>query len=383
MVFYYRGDFRGLTNLLLKHEKQAELQDDRRKTGMFYAWLGMALAFRMRISKSYQYLKKALKMGEEIEDSQIIGYASAWLTWTCLYRGDIDEAIYHGEKAQEISRLMPEDHYVYVKSLAGLGCAFFFQGDTKKTYEAGKKVFEYSRKRSNTRGMVLGHWLTGYYYILKGDCSSAIEYGKKAARIAADPGYYHVANDFLVYAYFYQGNVKEAEAVLNELIPFCYEYDCNFSSYVIFPGLIQIVNGDLHLGYKTLKEAQCVCLENEAKFFSAMIENILGRVFLNIVESSTPDDFAAMAKDLNFPIKEIPNVVKKAEAHFIKSIEISKEIGANFILAEAYFSLGLLHKAEKETVEARQNISKAIHIFEQIDADGYFKQAKEVLASLE
>ena len=93
----------------------AELQDDKQKSGMFFAWLGFALSFRMKLSKSYQYLEKALKMGKEVESPHVTGYASAWLSWTCINLGDLDNAIYHGERAQEISKSMPEDQYLYFK----------------------------------------------------------------------------------------------------------------------------------------------------------------------------------------------------------------------------------------------------------------------------
>ena len=141
IVYYYRGDFKGLTDLLFSHEKMAELLDDKQKSGMFYTWLGFALSCRMRLSKSYQYLEKALKMGKEVESQHVIGYASAWLTWTCINLGNLDEAIYHGERAQEISRLMPEDHYLYFKSLAGLGLTYFGKGEKKKSYETEKKYW--------------------------------------------------------------------------------------------------------------------------------------------------------------------------------------------------------------------------------------------------
>ena len=241
IVYYYRGDFKGLTDLLFAHEKMAELQDDKQQNGLFYAWLGFALTCRMRLSKSYQYLEKALKMGNEVESQKVIGYASAWLSWTCINMGDLDKAIYHGERAQEISRLMPGDQYLYFKSLAALGLTYFGKGEKKKSHEIGKKLLEYSRKHSNTRCMVLGYYITGFSCILNGDFSSAIEYGKKAAHIAADPLYFQIANDLLSWAYFYGGNFKEAEAVLNEIVSYSREYGCEmFEPYDGFLGVIQM-----------------------------------------------------------------------------------------------------------------------------------------------
>jgi hypothetical protein len=44
--------------------------------------------------------------------------------------------------------------------------------------------------------------------------------------------------------------------------------------------------------------------------------------------------------------------------------------------------LGLLHKAKGRLEQAKECISEAIQIFEQTEAEGFLKQAKEALASL-
>jgi len=184
-------------------------------------------------------------------------------------------------------------YYLYLKSLAGLGLTYFCKGEKNKTYQTGEKILEYSLKRSNIRGMVLGYYITGFSYILNGDCPSAIECGKKAVHIAADPFYSQMANDLLVYAYFYEGNYKEAQAVLNEILSYSHDYGCELlGTYDGFIGFIQIVNGDINLGYKRLEKAQRDCLENEAKYYNAIFDNTLGMVLLNIVESLEPNDFA-------------------------------------------------------------------------------------------
>jgi hypothetical protein len=49
----------------------------------------------------------------------------------------------------------------------------------------------------------------------------------------------------------------------------------------------------------------------------------------------------------------------------------------------AYLDLGLLHRTKGRTGQARKCISEAIQIFEQTEAEGFLKQAKEALASVE
>jgi hypothetical protein len=49
----------------------------------------------------------------------------------------------------------------------------------------------------------------------------------------------------------------------------------------------------------------------------------------------------------------------------------------------ASLDLGLLNRTKGKTEQARKCISEAIQIFEQTEADGFLKQAKEALASVE
>ena len=73
----------------------------------------------------------------------------------------------------------------------------------------------------------------------------------------------------------------------------------------------------------------------------------------------------------------------KAVEHFNKAIEVSKEIGAKGLLGQAYLSLGLLKKGMEQPDQARESLSKAINIFEELNAELLMNQAREVLASLD
>jgi len=137
LVFYYRGDFKGLTDLLYAHEDLAESLEDKSKLGMFYAWLGFCLYVRDRYRDSYEYLLKALDIGEEIHDQEVVGYACTWLAWTCPSLGLLDEAVNFGERGYEIAKSLPADHYLYFKSLGGIGFARSWMGDGKRAIEAG------------------------------------------------------------------------------------------------------------------------------------------------------------------------------------------------------------------------------------------------------
>ena len=78
----------------------------------------------------------------------------------------------------------------------------------------------------------------------------------------------------------------------------------------------------------------------------------------------------------------MPFASKKAETHFNRLIDVSREIGDRGLLGEAYPGLGLLHKEKKKTQKARDCLSEAVNIFEACEIEVYLKQAKAALDDL-
>ena len=112
------------------------------------------------------------------------------------------------------------------------------------------------------------------------------------------------------------------------------------------------------------EETQQVFIKNDKKTLYAMSELILGGIYSQMAS-------------------ETSSAFKKAEEHFNKAIEVSREIGAKWTLGRAYLSMGLLQKGMEKTDQAREFLSKSIDIFEELDTEFFLKQAKEALASIE
>ena len=134
-------------------------------------------------------------------------------------------------------------------------------------------------------------------------------------------------------------------------------------------------------GLKMIEGALRTCHENERKFWSAMIERTLGRVYLQIVDKSTTVSLTTMAKNAGFMLKNVPSAGKKAEEHFNKAIEVAKEIGAKSLQGQAYLDLGRLHKAKGKSNQAQECFTTALKIFEGCQSKVFLKQAKEALTS--
>jgi len=371
VVFYYRGDFRELADLLNAHEEVAESLDDKAKLGMFYAWLGMASYCREKFGDSYQYLSKALTLGEEIENQQVTACACTWLAWTCGELGLLDDAIAFGEKAQEICKLFEADPYIHFKSLAGLGYAYWHRGDRKKGLEAGKALLEYGHRHSNIRSLVMGHWITGFSHLVDGDFPSATESFERAAQVSADPFYYQIPRSVIGGSLVFMGRVQEAEDVLTEVLAYSEKFGAEITGTParLYHGLVTIAKGNMSQGLEMMEEAAGACLENGRRGFYALSQYILGRVYLQIVEGTPPASLPDFA-------------TKKAEDHFNRAIEVAKEIGAKATLGMASLDLGSLYRAMGKKEKAREYISSAIRAFDQCGTQTYLKQAEEVLENL-
>ena len=220
LVYYYRGDFRGLTTLFEKNLGLAETIADKCLKGMFYAWLGGALTCRARFKESYEYFKKAISIGDKHKDESLVGFVSCWLPWTCSGLGLLDEAITYGHRAQEISTRLPLEQYIYFKSLGGLGITFYHRGEKKKVLDLGKKLVDFGREHSNIRSQAMGLWTFGLSYVLDGDLKKAIEYFERSVQTAADPFYAEFPRAFLGIAYVLNGQWEIAEKSLNKTIKF-------------------------------------------------------------------------------------------------------------------------------------------------------------------
>jgi tetratricopeptide (TPR) repeat protein len=383
-VFYYRGDAIGLVELLQAHEDLALSIGDKDRVGMLYAWFGYVLFWREKYKESYDYLTKALRFGEETKNGQLIAYACTWLPYTCAELGLFDEGIQHGKRAQDISKTMSEDRYLYIKSLSGIGYIHFFRGERKELLQLSKYGLEYGKRHSDLRSLGMSHTGIGLSHLIAGDFTSAIECCKKAVLVSEDPIYSMAFRTMLSFSYLSGSHFQEAEDTAQEVLSFVQRYGVDWLGTMvrIVLGVVLIAKGHMGQGLKKLKELQPLLISNESKWLYAQSEYILGNVYLQIVEGTEQRSLSLLVKNIGFLIKNIPFAHKKAENHFNKAIEAAGAIGANGILGQAHLGLGLLHKAKKKKGRARECVSYAIQIFEQCDAEVFLAQAKEVLESL-
>lgn len=382
-VFYFIGDVDGFMRLLLAHESDAELCDDENKRGMFYAWFGWALGMQENVRKSFDYLYKALAIGEKVEDQIIIGYACTWLIYSCM-EGLLDKGILYGERAHKIANVVKSDQYLYFKSLCGMGHIYYQKGECKKVSEIGRILLEYGNKQSHIRSLTVGHICMGYSNEAAGDFPAAIECYKKAMEVAKDPIYIHWAGLFKGLAHLQIGQYSEAEEAIEKLAGYSRQFGCGILGRMAYAsqGLILMEKGQMSRGIKIIEESRRLTQQNDREYINGLIEYMLGQVYLQMVEGGKPLSFSTLVKNMGFLIKHAPNAWRKAESHFKKTLEIASRTHAHGLLGQASLQLGILYKAKQKNQLAREYLSEAVEIFSKAESHVFLQQAQDALASL-
>jgi len=382
-VYYYLGDINTWIGLLTAHKELAESLEDKRRLGMFYAWFGIAQFMNGKSNIAYDYLSRALSLGEKAGDQKVIGYAQTWLTWACGDLSLYDEAASYGKKAQQIAKSFPSDQYLYFKSLGGLGHLYWLKGEPQKALEVGSRLLTYGEKHANSRSKVVGHWLNSLSHFLLGDVSSSIESGEKAFEVAEDPTYINFGRVSMGMTRMTSGDFQKAEQALRAVIDF--NENRGGGAFLvwayIFLGPTLIAQGRMNQGMELFENARQMIDEGQKKVCEAYYEYALGKTYSLLATGPKPG-LAVMAKNIAFLVKNVPTASKKAIHHLKRAIEVSKEIGSNGPLGLAYLDLGLFYKSKKEPNQAREYLSQAIHLFEKSQAENYLKQAKDAVASL-
>lgn len=383
-VYYYMGDFKGLTDLLSAYETLAEGIPDRSVGGMFYGWLGMVLWSRERHRESQEQLLKALRLGEESNDKKVIGYACTWLTWTCAELGRLEDALKFGERAQDIAKDFPGDHYLFFKSLGGIGFTHYYRGEGKKALAVGNMLVEFGERTSDIRSIVMGHYISGMGHFLSGDLDSGIECEERAVQISADPYYRQFPTMFIGIGCFLKGEFEKARISFEEVAAFSEEFgveELGTPAKTLLGGVL-LSTGELNRGVKVIEEGRGRFHERERKWCVALTEGIMGQFYLQVATKGRETNLPMMVKNLPFLVANLPFAAKNAKGHFLKCIEISEEIGAKALAGEAYFNLGLWHKSKGRKEEARDCFSEAIQRFEKCELEVCVQQAREAIKSL-
>jgi class 3 adenylate cyclase/tetratricopeptide (TPR) repeat protein len=383
--FYLRCDVRGYVRLFSDYKALAESLNDKTRLGRFYGWFGVALWHSQRLEEAYAILKQAIKIGEELNDPHITGYACCWFSWVCMDLGISDEALSFSEKAVEMARIIKTDHFLYAKSSHGVGCInAYITGNCDIGLSIGRELIEHGQTHSHVRCVFYGHLTSAMAHLNKGDLSSAIESSKKAISMATDPQYQHTPQFALGLAYLQTGQLEQAELTGRDLVRFVEEYGYEYFkelAYLLL-GSVMVATGRLEKGLKMLDEALQITKLHKRNGFLPTAEYMIAKVYTQISLAAGPKDLSFMLKNMGAIIKYVPKAAKRAENHYIEAIRTASSIGNDPLTASAYYDLGMFYKAKGKLEQTREAVAKSAEYFEKCGDEARAKEIRGLRAAL-
>jgi len=382
--FYYLGNFKDLMELYNTHASDFATLNDDVKIGMHNTWYGIAYFCMGKVKKSYELLKKALKLGEKCNNQKVIGYACTWLSWVCGSLLKYDEGIAAGKRAHKIAESFPSDQFLFFKSLSGMCWIYTWQGRMDELYNGAIELMEYGKRTANKRSTVMGHWMMSSFYFYTGDMASTIKYSNYSISNADDPFYAIFSRVYLGLSCIEEQKIADAKEHIGVVIELNEKNNVGIVACLpkVQAGMIEIIEGRMEQGFNMIHNVAKSAEEAGMYTYLPIIEFILGRIYLNIAQGKGPKTLPIILKNIRFILKNVPFAAKKAERHFHNAINMSSKFEMEGVLASVCFELGLLKKMKKRNNQAIKYLNKAIEIFEKIGAFTYLKQAKKELNDL-
>ena len=386
LVFYYRGCFRDLAELLVTHKGIVESLDDKAKTGMFYTWLGFAIFGQgEKLGDSYQCLRKALELGELCGNRQVIAYSCAFLIKTCAELGSLEEAVCFEKRSREFIEIFPTDAYLYLHYFTGKAYIAWFTGDKEMLLQSGKALTDYGRDKSNIRILLSGSIIESVYHHANSDTETAAACLLEVLQTTEDPYHAQFARAVLGMYYIHLNKLEAAEKVLSEVIKFGEETGTEYMKTFanLFLGASLSAQGNLRTGVRLIEESAHEFLRCQRNTFFCLAEIVLGSIYVQILQGSWDKSFSLVLKNLGFLISNRPFAAGKAQAHLEKAVDILTKAGAKGFLGEPYLQLGVLNKLKGRAEKARECAREAIRMYQQCGSKANMKRAREVLESLD
>ncbi len=383
-VLYYLGDMKAINELMDQHRSLAKSLNDSRREAWVLGWLGLALDARGKVKESHACLSQAVSLAEESNDQKTIAYMYNWIMLPCGDLGLLDQAIDFGERANLLSRSFPEDDYIYIKSLIGIGWSLVHKGEFRRALEYAGRLVQFGEANGNIRGLAMGYTIYILAYAYSGDFEKASEYCRRGIQLKPDP-FYAIAFVFSsAFVQFLQKHLEEAEAGLRQLIKFSEVYGVEMLAVIAqgFLGVIEITKGYLGQGLRALEEAAETCNKNGRPIYYAMMEFCQGQVFAQMAGGTIPLKLSVMMKNPGFILSNAPRATTRAIAYLNHAAEIFKECGAKPFEGISYLELGHFYKQKGKKNTAKENLFKAIQLFRECEAQAYIKQTESLLNSL-
>jgi len=381
-VFNVRGIFNEMVELLKQHEEEAATLASPYLQGMFYCCMGWAMQRREALQESYDYLLKALQIGERADDCNVMAYACGCLVWTCTDMGLLEKAEVYGRRAEALLAHMETDQELIRIILTGTGIALWFRGAAKQCRLIGQMLLAYGEKGADIRSKSDGYLVYAMGHFAAGNLSQSIEYCNMAIGSSAEMVHSFNSKFLLAYTHLWNEQVDEAEAILDDILQFTetYGYEYLGSTARALAGLVSLARGNLRNGVRIIMERMAVFRSGGKHYHVMTFTYLLGRVYWQLTPKRGAGSWRMVWKNLPFLLQQTPFATRKAESNFKQALAMAEAMGAMGIAGQICFDMAQLYADRKKTARARAFAERSGAIFRDCGAETHLENVTRFIA---
>ncbi|MEP6299568.1 MAG: hypothetical protein ABJ382_19775, partial [Ilumatobacter sp.] len=277
LVHYYRGTWRSATDLLATHDVDIEASGDSRVVGMAFAWRGFSAAIaRASIGEALELLDRAVAIGEQADDVEVLAHAHTWRIWARFLGGQHAGALADGERVDELLDRLADKRYVSIKSAGAVGLAHIGLGRFADARRTAHWLIATGTETGSTRATSMGQSVLSLAATVTADTEASARFGRDAVATATDPIYRDMARLMAVHGLVAASAVDEARALHTDLVESCTKLGLDGLILAASSGfaVMTVLDGDLTEGMSQLDDSIA-----QAEAAGSLLLAAFGRVY--------------------------------------------------------------------------------------------------------
>jgi tetratricopeptide (TPR) repeat protein len=333
-------------------------------------------------------LDRALAIGQEIGDDEIIGYASMGLIWHYVQ--------WEAPTPENLVRLREfaagglqialdlKDVWLASKILAAQTVHYSVLGRPVEARDSALRLMELGRTTNDPRPRAMALWglalLDGIYF----DHEVALASAEESLAIGLNPVDHAIALAGKAVALTALGRSAEALECFRRSRARLWEGGLVLPLSASDPhqGLAMLLEGDLAGGVGWIEDAQkrFDSLGNVAA--TASCDLFLGGIFLEMATGEEKPPLSVMRRNLWFLLRTLPFALRRARRHLESALHVYRQYDMPALQAWALMDLGRLHAARKHAADARACLDEALPLARSVEVPGLIERINRALAAL-
>jgi class 3 adenylate cyclase/tetratricopeptide (TPR) repeat protein len=386
-VLYFRIDFYGIIALVDGYQAVVERLGDPHRLGRFLFETGYAHVFSGQHELGRPMLERALAIGNENGDDEIIGYASVGLLWYFYFweaptpeirRKVLDYSATGFRIGQSL-----RDGWLAAKSLLAPALYFNLLGQFGEGRKNAIRLIEYGGTINDPRPRAMGLWALAYANATFNP-DEAIANADESLSIGLNPIDQTGALCAKGLAHLMLRQNDEALSVLRSANQRYFEGGAlvamGVSEYAL--GVAMAVTGDLAGGVRWIEDWRKRWAAENFVLGAGYYNLFIGEIFLEMAIGKDRPSLHIVLRNLGFLLRTLPFAAGKARRHLEAACGFFRNNDMPGFVAWSLLDLGRLHVARKRFEATRACLDEARTLAIEVDEPYLVKKIDALAAGL-